>query len=300
MVSSPSDTEVPLLLQVYLNGVLQKVAALPNDGEPNHVTVHLSRNDIAPGFNLIRIVAQRTPDEGNCRSLPPAYPIQITSNSYLVSSRMVKEPREFRDLGAWFASGVDIYVSNADSKSITGSLELLSTLISHNGYTFDAGKVHFYSKDKTISPKNPFIAIGDVSMELEKSGVQFDKGRIRIVDDKGEVLLDVDRLPRVTISQLVRTDDTYGLWIMSKGDINLANDRKLLLDNDSVAFINEDGLLLSLDPDQKTVSTVDYPDHKSWFDRLGRYSFWFWALLWLMLTLVVVHLYSKSRQHRNI
>ncbi len=35
MISSPSDTETPLMLQAFLNGTLQEVATLPNDGLPN-------------------------------------------------------------------------------------------------------------------------------------------------------------------------------------------------------------------------------------------------------------------------
>ncbi len=110
LISSPSDTDTPLMLQVFLNGALQQVKTLPNDGLPNQLSVFLSPHDYKPGHNDLQLTVQRKLISGDCQTEPPAYPVQLTSSSYLVMSKQLATPREFRDLHAWFAQGVDLYV----------------------------------------------------------------------------------------------------------------------------------------------------------------------------------------------
>ena len=300
LVSSPSDTQVPMLLQIFLNGVLQQVETLPNDGQPHQMSIHLSQHDVRSSYNELHIVAMRTANDGSCRSLPPAYPVQITSNSYLVTSRKSGKPQEFRDLGAWFASGVDIYLPELAEQDASKSISFLAKLISHNGYPLEITRIKFYKPEEALKPAGPFIVVGPAALEVKNAGVRFDQGRVQVVNSKGELLLDVDQLPNLAISQLVESGDTYGLWLLQQGKKYIADGKALILESDSVAFFDQNGLIFSMDPDQRNISTVEYPDDQAWFDLLGRYSFWFWALAWILLTLAVVHLYNKSRQHRKV
>lgn len=299
VISSPSDSDTPTLIQVFMNGLLQQVASLPNDGKPHNVTIHLGAHDIKPDYNAISIHAQRVPSANGCKGVPPTYPIQITTNSYLVVSRQVNSPQQFRDLAAWFANGVDLYVPQQSGQALGSSLGFLANLISSNQYPLDVERIQFYGSDAGIAPDKPFIALGDAPLDINASGVHFDKGRIRVVSGRGEVLLDLDGMPGITIAQLASAGSSSGLWILPKGDIAQQKPQKMQLANDSVAFFKDGELLLSLDPEQQQLVTVEYPEHKQWFDHLGRYKFWLWALVWLLFTVFVVHLYSKSRQHKN-
>ncbi len=144
------------------------------------------------------------------------------------------------------------------------------------------------------------MLLGDADLTVGDAGVRFDRGRIQVLNRKQETLLDVDRLPYLTISQLVRAGPSHGLWILAKTGAPAPLDRPIVLENNAVAFSDAKGVLLTLNPDYWEVSHIDYPEYQQWFDHLGRYRFWLLALGWLLLTLLLVHLYGKARQHRNL
>ncbi len=300
MISSPSDSDTPLLLEVFLNGALQQVATLPDDGLPNHKTIFLSAHDYKPGHNDLQLTVQRNLISGDCQSEPPAYPVQLTSNSYLVMSKQLDIPREFRDLHAWFAQGVDLYVPRPDRTDSAAMLSFLANLFNYNDYPLEAGRIHFYAPDAALNPPGPFIVLGNAELGVTAAGVRFDQGRIQVRNAQGETQLDVDRLPHVTVSQLVQTANSHGLWILAREGSPAPTHRPILLENNAVAFSDDQGVLLSLNPAHREISHIDYPDHQQWFDHLGRYRFWLLALGWLLLTLLLVHLYSKAREHRKL
>ncbi len=151
-----------------------------------------------------------------------------------------------------------------------------------------------------MSPGGPFILLGDAELAVAEAGVRFDRGRIQVLNRKGETQLDVDRLPYLTISQLVRAGNSHGLWILTREGAPEPVQRPLLLENNAVAFSDDRGVLLTLNPEHWEVSHIDYPDYQRWFDHLGRYRFWLLALGWLLLTLLLLHLYGKARQHRKL
>ena len=297
LVASLGDT--PMIMQVFLNGVLQEVATLANDGKPHHHVIHLSAHDRKSGFNEIRLTALREPNSSDCHIVPTAYPVQITGNSYLVASRQADKPETFTDLSAWFAAGVDIYLPQPGTQQPDQSLIFLAGLASQNNYPVEAKRIHFYKAGELVTPNAPFIILGAAELNIEKVGVHFDKGRINVMSGKGESLLDVDQLPNITISQLVQTNHTHGLWVVAKDGKPAPTLNPLLLGDNSVAFSDDTGLILSITPEQKEINIVDYPEHESWFDLLGKFRFWIWALSWLILTLLVVHLYTMTRQHKN-
>ena len=300
LISSPSDTDTPLMLQVFLNGTLQQVTTLPNDGLPRQQTIFLSPHDAKPGHNDLQLAVQRNLVSGDCRSEPPAYPVQLTSNSYLVLSKQLEPPRQFRDLHAWFADGVDLYVPRPDPANSGVNLGFLANLFEYNDYPLEPGRIHFYAPGAALQPDGPFIVLGDADLAVTEAGVRFDQGRIQVRNSQGATLLDVDRLPQLTISQLVRAGNSHGLWILAREGRPEPVHRPLLLENNAVAFADAGGVLLTLNPAHREISRIDYPEHQAWFDHLGRYRFWLLALGWLLLTLLLVHLYSKARQHRRL
>ena len=299
IVSSPSDGETPLMLQVFLNGNLQKVTTLPNDGLPNRYTVFLSAHDAKPGHNELYFQVQRNLISGDCQSEPPPYPVQITNNSYLVVSQRVETPRQFRDLHAWFADGFDLYVPHPDASNSTANLGFLANFFHSNDYPLLAERIRFYGADATLEPAAPFMLLGEVDLKVGEAGVRFDRGRIQVLNRKQETLLDTDRLPHLTISQLVQAGASHGLWVLAKSGVPEPLMRPMVLENNAVAFSGSHGVVLTLNPDYREVSHIEYPDYRHWFDTLGRYRYWLLALGWLLLTLLLVHLYGKARQHRK-
>ena len=300
MIASPSDSETPLILQVFLNGVLQQVATLPNDGLANHYTVFLSDHDAKPGHNELYIQVQRNLVSGDCQSEPPPYPVQITSNSYLVVSQQVASPRQFRDLHAWFAAGFDLYVPQPVASNSSANLGFLANFFKYNSYPLTPGRIHFFASGETLDPLAPFMLLGNASLAVGEAGVRFDRGRIQVLDRKQETLLNADRLPYLTISQLVQAGNSHGLWVLAKAGAPQPQQGPMLLENNAVAFSDAKGVVLTLNPDYWEVSHVNYPEYQQWFDHLGRYRYWLLGLGWLLLTLLLVHLYSKARQHRKL
>ncbi|MEN8177385.1 MAG: cellulose biosynthesis cyclic di-GMP-binding regulatory protein BcsB [Pseudomonadota bacterium] len=300
MISSPSDTEIPLMLQVFLNGTLQQVSTLPNDGLSHQLTAYLSSHDYKPGHNDLQLRVQRNLISGDCQTEPPAYPVQLTSNSYLVVSKQREKPQEFHDLHAWFANGFDLFVPRPDGADALANLVFLANLLSHNDYPLVAERIRFYIPGEPVDTAGPFIVLGEAGLDVRDAGVRFDRGRIRVQNRKGETLLDVDRLAHLTISQLVQVGNSHGLWILARDGAPAPAHKPLELENNSVAFSDSRGLLLTLNPAHREVSQVDYPEYQAWFDHLGRYRFWLLALGWLLLTLLVAHLYSKAREHRKL
>ena len=142
--------------------------------------------------------------------------------------------------------------------------------------------------------------IGGENFKVDDAGVQFDRGRIQVKNSEGKTLLDIDQLPEVTVSQVVKANNNYGLWVLSKNGAPMPTNTSMLLENNTVAFSDSSGLLFAINPDQREINIINYPDHLGWFENLGRYRFWIWALAWLLLTLVVVHLYSMARQHKKL
>jgi hypothetical protein len=300
MVSSPSDSDTPLMLQIFLNGILQQVSTLPNDGLHHQYRIHLSAHDYKPGHNELHVRVQRNLISGDCHTEPPPYPVQLTAESYLIVNKETRQPSSFHDLHALFADGLDLYVPAPDGQQDLASLAFLSNLFSHNDYPLERTELHFLKQGQQFTPDRPFILLGEGDQALEGAGVRFDRGAIQVANKRGETLLDVDRLPRLTITQIATTGDQHGLWILAREGSPMPVETAMVLENNSVAFSDERGILLTLNPRHREVSLVDYPQYQAWFDHLGRYRFWLLALGWLLLTLLVVQLYGKARKHRQL
>ncbi len=299
LVSTPATREDTYIFQVYLNGILQKVTQLPNEGQRWHLTVNLSRHNMKSTNNQITLIAQRDIINGNCQSQPPSHPVQLTPASYLHVVANDLKTRQFMDLRARFNQGITLYIPQPEG-NIGPELLFLASLISHNKYPLDNTEVYFHSQHVKLEPKRAFIAIGNINMEFDDKPVVFDQGRVVVKASNGKTLLDVDSLPEVTVTQLVKANGFYGLSIMAYEDKLAPLQKPLLLENDSVAFSGRDGQILTLDNNAADVMSIEYPEYESWFTLLDRYRFWLLALGWLLLTLLVVHLYSKAREHQKM
>lgn len=189
-----------------------------------------------------------------------------------------------------------MYMSSAFLESAE-SLKLVGKLIAEFPLSIDFDRVTFHNVNDLITPQNAFIAAGELNLSNIEFPVHFDKGAIRVVDYAGNQLLDVAGLSKQVVVQIGQGESATGMWLRTTDasyDLNIQN---LGFSEDDVAFVDHSGVMLTINSKSPTLARVFYPDVKTWFDTLSAYRFWILSMAWLLLTLVVIYLYQKSRQH---
>lgn len=299
IVSTPSQQQFPVMFYVYLNNILQEAVELENSGNRQQFSVHLNEYDQRAPFNSLRFVAQRSDDPGDCKGELPSYPIQIESDSSLVVRDGLTEPEQFYQLQPYLARGFDLYLTREVLTRPGRNLAFLAELLNVNRYRVDPQRIHFFNDGDPIQPKAPFVIFGRPKLDPDQAGVYFDRGRVEVRGHEREMLLNVDDLPGITISQIVKTAGHFGLWVLPADDQHLPEQGAFFLNADAVAFADKSGVVLTLAGNQQEVAYVDYPEYLSWFDLIGKNRFWLMAVAWVLLTLLLVHLYLKAREHKR-
>lgn len=299
VVSTPSDSETPVMLYVYLNDVLQEVVRLDNNGKKQTVAVRLNRADLKR-HNRIRLLAQRKVIEGNCEGDPERFPIQIHPDSSLQAVPDETLPASMADLSNYLRKGVDIYLPRDYLSRPLSVLGLLSRMGANLALPLEVKKIHYFTEDAEVAPVGPFILVGNAKSVFKNPPVRFDQGHIRVIDKRGQVLLEASELPGITVGQLVQTDRYYGLWLMPWSLTALPRLDAMYSSDGDVVFADSTGVLLTLHSDKPGLARIVYADAQNWFDVIGRYRFWFFALGWLLLTVLIVHLYRQARRHKTL
>jgi hypothetical protein len=299
VTSAPSDGRLPPLFYVYLNNVLQQAVRLSNDGTASKFVVFLSNTDQHPSRNYLSFVVQRSDQIGDCFGPQLTYPAQINPESVLKVRNTPRKPEQFIDLPAYFSSKADIYLPQAMLSDASESLRFLSNLMYNNHYTFDHRRMHFYAPQDKLTFDKPFILLGQADAGLDQTAVEFDKGRVKVTDYLQQPLLDLSERGDITVFQLVRAKQVAGLWIMPPENRPLNFAKPLVLINDDVAFADAQGVLLTLNTQQRRIAAVEYPEYQNWFALLGKYKFWLMGAAWFLLTLLGVHLYNQAAGHKR-
>ena len=297
IVAAPEPTESRALVYVYLNGLLQEVKHIENDGKPHSMRFRLKESDQRADVNSLKIVVQRELRNGDCKGNLRGYPVQILPDSGLKSIKKSVEPKKFNDLRAYFSSGVDVFIDPAALIDNGRSFSLLAATLAHHHYPI--GHVQLLKKGDPFSPKSPFLLFGSIPVELSNVGVHFDRGHIRVEDRKQQLLLDMNPLTDITVAQLVSKGSIHGLWIAPASGGKVPRADNFLLDMDDVAFADEQGVVLTLNTRYPTLARVDYPEYTTWLDFLNRYRFWLIALGWTALVVVLLMVYRKVRKHHE-
>lgn len=284
-------------LYVYLNDVLLRAKRLEPSGRFQELTLSLPRQ-YQKQVNRIRLVVQRDGVEGDCLGAPESFPIQIAPDSSLVVKRDTAPPARFAELSRYLGDGFDVFLAARFLRS-PDALRLVGRLSADFPLQVDFDRVRFVGAQGAVQPRSPFIALGDMTLEGVMTPVSFDQGAVRVVDGRGNTLLDADSLPGLAVAQLVRADNSglHGLWVRTAAGKPLPTMGELNFSQDDVAFVDHSGVVLTLDSDAPSLAKVHYPDITTWLDLLAAYRFWILALAWLALTLAVIYLYRKSRQH---
>ena len=287
-------------LYVFLNDVLVKSARLENTGLKQQFTVNLP-SEYQKQFNDIRVVVQHDIETGDCRAVRPHDYVQVTPDSALVVKREDgSAPKKFSDLSRYFLHGFDTYLSFDYLENPEHVLQLLARLAADFPLMIDHTRVHFVEKGEKLAPEGPFVAVGNFPLsEGIEAPVRFDQGRVKIVSPNGESYFDVSKLSGVTVAEIAKSFDSYGLWINPSDKLDgPPMVERIQLAEDDVAFIDASGVIKTLDSSEPSLAQVYYPDVEDWFDVLGKYRFWLMVLLWFLLTMVVVYLYRMSRANK--
>lgn len=289
-------------LYVFLNDVLVKTARLENTGLLQQFTINLP-NEYQKQFNDVRIVVQHDIDSDDCHGVMPHDFVQVLPDSALVVKRVEDEaPRKFAELSRYFLHGFDTYVDQGYLDHPEVALHMMARLAADFPLLIDHSRLQFVDTGTALEPANPFVAIGRFKLgDSVEAPVRFDQGHVRILTPKGETYFDVDNLDKISVAEIAKSGNAYGLWVapsLTKFDDRQPPMERLRLAEDDVAFIDANGVVKTLDSQEPSLAQVYYPDVEDWFDVLGKYRFWLMVLLWFLLTMVVVYLYRMSRANK--
>ncbi len=297
MAPPPSD-KPPFELYVYLNDIMIHATRLVDGQNRQEISIPLPDNYQEP-YNRIQIQLHNIDPQGDCRADLAAFPVQILPDSSLIVERDQSLPKYFSELPVYFANNFDIYLPADYLEAPHNALPYVSALTSRLPVPFKTRIAKFSETGELISPERPFIAIGDLKLDSLETPVRFDQGEVQIVDRNKNPLFKVEELPDVTIAQLVSSKQQKGLWLRSTNKEGFPDIQKLFLNHDDVAFADHSGLLFTMNSQQPTLATTYYPEARDWLALLGKYRFWLFVIGWLALTLIVVYLFRRARQHRD-
>lgn len=297
LVAPPESAAGKMLLYVYLNGALQEVRALEQDGKPHVESFSLGRGSQRAGANHLRLVVQRVAAEGDCSGDAATFPVQFLPGSLLTLDDWDQDPVRFNDLRALFSDGPELWVTAASRADLHREASLLTGLYANHGFPFRRDRLHFLNGDAKPAPTGPFILMGRTGQEPDRVSVHLNRGRVQVLDAENRSLLALDHLPQISVAQLVGQGGQHGLWLAPAADGPLPPADELFLDQDDVAFLDQRGIVLTLDSRQHALARASYPDYLDWLDLAERYRFWIIGLGWTLLVVFLLHLYRKSRKH---
>lgn len=299
VTATPATTEHPAMFYVYLNNVLQKAVRLENDGQTHQISVSLPKEALTR-HNAIRLVAQREDLQGDCHGDAIHYPMQVMPQSSLIIVRnKAADPKQFVDLGPYFAEGFDIYLPKSYLQQPENVLNMLTRLSIDQSLAVDYKRITFFDQATTLKPTKPFLVLDRATLETAYAPVRFDKGRVQVVDGKGATLLDVDQLPGLAVAQIVKSGSVFGLWVApGQAGAKLAQNN-FQFERDDLSFVDAGGVVLSVDSHDPSGAKVYYPGYRGWMQVLSEYRFWLLVLAWVLLTVVVIYLFRRTRQHKN-
>ena len=285
-------------LYVFLNDVLVFTKRLENTGLKQSYSVPLPV-EYQQQYNNIRFVVQHDIESGNCYGLMPTDFVQVTPDTTVVVKKEDVVPGKFADLARYLSGGMDTYIDENYLNEPERVLHLVARIASDLPIEMDYGRLHFANVNDSLNVQNPFVAIGDFKMESVQAPIRLDSGPVEIRDAKGQSFFSVSALPKITIAQIAKSATAFGLWVRPSSEILHEFKQKLRMVEGDVAFIDGNGVLLTVDSNQPTLAEFYYPKAEDWFELLGKYRFWLLALAWFLLSLLLIYLYNLTTGRRR-
>ncbi len=299
LIAPPPPNKAIFSLYAYLNGIMVHAQQLDGGSDVQHLQIPLPSR-YQQLYNDIRIQIMYAEASGDCQQELPAFPVQVLPESTLIVEKNRISPERFVDLPAYLADQFDFYLPSAYLDNPVQSLPFIAAFTARYPVPFDNRQAIFVKPDSSpLSPARPFIALGNVEFSELKAQVSYDRGVIEILDRKGESLLTVDELSKISIAQLVTSKGQHGLWLRSGDGDPYPDVRRLFLNEGDVAFADQSGLLFSLNSVEENLARVHYPAARDWLTIANENRFWIMAFFWLLLVLAIVYLFRRTRQHQN-
>ncbi len=298
IIASPSQTDDPLIMSIYLNNVLQEVLQFEDNGELQSFSVNLSE-DYVSFFNELRFSVLRSDEMGDCKGSRTRYPIQILPQSTLVMKRSLVEPQRFSELRPYFAEGFQLLLPSSALSRPKEQLSLLAQLSADMSLDVENGSIRFYEQGEELHPSAPFLLLGRADVKLDRVPVRLDRGGVQVRDSNNRILLNTTALPGVTVAQVVESGSHYGLWLAPAHDGDWAAIQSLQLNDNDVAFMDKSGVVLTFDSRRDVFLKPYYPEYLSWFDLLGRYRYWLVTLGWVIFVLGAIYLFRQNARSRQ-
>jgi hypothetical protein len=293
---APDEAGEKAVVSVFVNERLlgSTVAAT---GEPTRLDLTLLEGLVGTAAN-IRAVVQRRSAQGDCRYEPQGYPAQILGSSSIVLTQADVQLHDFSDLSVRWADGLEILIPESAAEQPAPVLGLLTGVLGALSPETAPITVKFHAADSAPAPGAPFIAVSTLPPLGTTPRVQFDRGRIAVVDRDARTLLELGGFTYGAVSQLVTDGKHPGLWIRPlAADGALPIPAELRLDRGDVAVFDKIGTSLAMSTERDTLVSIAYPDPVSWFTVAARFRPWIIGGLWLCGT--VLFLLALQRIYRR-
>lgn len=293
-----TETNRMIRIFVYLNDMMVESERMPGDGTEQQIEVSFDSVPRSDTYHL-RVVAR---DGDALVSAPSAkhYPMRITPQSHITVKKETRTPAGLSSLPTALGRGFDLYVPGDYLSESPRYLPLLARLLSGFVLPQTDYRLIVVHAGQVPKPLRNFIVAGDLPLGEAPLPVRFDEGKVQLMDYRGETLLGEQRLRMGNVIQLMNYRGMTGLWLHPGEKEGMPEIDANQLGSDDVAVYETDKLVLSFDSHQEDLAYLQYPEAPRWYERLHQQRFIWLFVAWVMITLGIVYLYSKSKQHRKV
>lgn len=298
LVVPPSLPGNPLLLHVFDNGSLRNVVALPDLGGPVSVNLPLVEAN-GPISDSLRLVLVRQNDTGNCQGTLAHSWAQILPSS-TVTTKGIAPADTLDTIGRSFEARAPVYLPPDALREPAAWMPLLSGVV--NDLRLNPYNLTIHADASVPAPGQTFLWLRPETPGGFSAPIRFDRGRIRIVESNGNILLDSPPLPTIEFATVLRRGGDRGLWI--KSDVDAAAIRPLGFDTapGDLVLMDRNGQITSIDTRVFPAGTdrapaVSYPESQSWLDRVQNARLWVLGGGLFALTLIFLSILDKLRRH---
>jgi cellulose synthase operon protein B len=248
----------------------------------------------------VRAMVQRRSAQGDCRFEPQGFPAQILGTSSVALTPANARPRDFSDLVARWANGVEILIPAVAAEQPERVLGVLGAALSALSPETAAIEVKFVAPGTVPTPESAFIDISEMPPAGVVPRARFDRGRVKVVDRSDRTVLDLGGFASGAVAQVVMAGEYPGLWIKPLAlDGSLAMPAELRLERGDVAFVDKTGVALAMSTERDTLVRIAYPDQVSWFTVADRFRSWIIGGLWLLATVVFLLALQRVLRRRS-
>jgi hypothetical protein len=284
-------------LFIYLNDKMVVSERFSGDGLNREIVVPFDDVPRADSYRLRLVVRDSGVRDGSQPTI--LYPFLISPQSHATLERASQTPEGFSSVPSSLGHGFDLYVPREYLGTAPRYLARIGQLLAGFVVPSTEYKIVMLEPGQIPAPHRSFIVAGDTPPAGATLPVRFDEGKVQLINSRGERLIEERRLRSASVVQLIDSDDAIGLWFHPGEHEKLPVIDANILGSDDVAVYEPDQLALSMNSHHKDLVRPQYLESPRWHERLYNQRVMWLQFGWGLLTIVVVYLYLKSRQHRN-